>query len=311
MSYITKEERECLVKNLETLLDTPQKRARFMAKVPIANKRFKKIMRTGACTYQEVKSIADIFGLEQGVLIEGVFEKLKKVDSIAPGHQAEGSARESTAHDEIDVTEATESLQKNITELIARSGLSQKAFADKIGISDSVVSQMRTGKQKKFRWTTIEAIARKFGISSDDLLNGDAGEAIDRKEAEARKPEPEAPAVSNLAFYGDVIAERANELMESTGHPAATCWCAALHTVLKEFGENISSPEDVIGWLEAEHHEEVIEVSDTEKDLIRRYRDIDPSMEFGKTPLEALRGVGMFGEIKSDMTVGYVFDHLA
>jgi transcriptional regulator with XRE-family HTH domain len=59
----------------------------------------------------------------------------------------------------------------NIRRLRAKKGLSQKALADKVGISVSYVSMLERG-QRSPPLETIEKMARALGVPPSSLLGG-------------------------------------------------------------------------------------------------------------------------------------------
>lgn len=74
----------------------------------------------------------------------------------------------------------TEKLSRNIGSLIRKSGLTKKEFSELTGISHEIVRNMLSGDNTcRCHRATLERMASAFGVSSDLLLNGDAGELKD------------------------------------------------------------------------------------------------------------------------------------
>ena len=74
----------------------------------------------------------------------------------------------------------TENLSRNIGSLIRKSGLTKKEFSELTGISHETVRNMLSGDNTcRCHRATLERMASAFGVSSDLLLNGDAGELED------------------------------------------------------------------------------------------------------------------------------------
>lgn len=87
----------------------------------------------------------------------------------------------------------TEKLSENICLLIRKFGLTQQKLSDATGISIDIIRGMMSGDStSRCHRTSLANMASAFGISSDLLLNGDAGQL----EAAAVPPHP----VESLAY---------------------------------------------------------------------------------------------------------------
>lgn len=74
----------------------------------------------------------------------------------------------------------TENLSRSIGSLIRRSGLTKKEFSELTGINYETVRNMLSGDStSRCHRATLERMASAFGVTSDLLLNGDAGELKD------------------------------------------------------------------------------------------------------------------------------------
>lgn len=74
----------------------------------------------------------------------------------------------------------TEKLSENICLLIRKFGLTQQKLSDATGISIDIIRGMMSGDStSRCHRTSLANMASAFGISSDLLLNGDAGELKD------------------------------------------------------------------------------------------------------------------------------------
>ena len=58
----------------------------------------------------------------------------------------------------------------NIDLMLARRKMSSGELAEKVGISDTNLSILKTGKAKAVRFSTLEALCRALGCQPGDIL---------------------------------------------------------------------------------------------------------------------------------------------
>ena len=66
---------------------------------------------------------------------------------------------------------------KRISKVLKDNGFSQRTFADKIGLSQSVVSDMIRGRRQIDKLVNI--VAERFGVSRDYLITGNESNKMD------------------------------------------------------------------------------------------------------------------------------------
>lgn len=80
-------------------------------------------------------------------------------------------------------------MQLKLREIRHRAGLTMKELADRIGCSESAVSQYETGKRQP-DYETLLKISDYFGVSVDDILgNGKADQETERLLEQLKRPE--------------------------------------------------------------------------------------------------------------------------
>ena len=70
-----------------------------------------------------------------------------------------------------------ENVGKRISKVLKDNGFSQRTFADKIGLSQSVVSDMIRGRRQIDKLVNI--VAERFGVSRDYLITGNESNKMD------------------------------------------------------------------------------------------------------------------------------------
>lgn len=81
-------------------------------------------------------------------------------------------------------------LYKNIAELCSDRGISVSAMCDKVGISKSIMSNLKNKRSDSITLKTAEKIAAFLDVSTDRILHGDGSdEGIDEKASSAASEE--------------------------------------------------------------------------------------------------------------------------
>ena len=111
-------------------------------------------------------------------------------------------------------------LSDSIKDIRRKNYLNQTAFANRIGVTQSAVSQWENGLTRP-NSEQLQAISQAFGISIDDLLTGEGQEATGPKTREARivsagmdkLPKEQREMIVNMvcAMYPDNFSKEENE----------------------------------------------------------------------------------------------------
>ena len=66
----------------------------------------------------------------------------------------------------------------HLDELLAERGMTMTELADRVGLTLTNMSILKTGKAKAIRFTTLSAICAELGCQPGDLLRFDPGAAL-------------------------------------------------------------------------------------------------------------------------------------